>query len=279
MFTRTRLPGFWTFGSTIAPAEFEHIDNYAYAIDGLNGGTYAPSALLTIGGSGLTVAGPFNATDAEYISVDTTLQMEVGSILQLSGNLLANSGAIVGITSGAFLTVASGGTFTMTSGSTANIAATTTLSGTNTLSGTTTISGTLTCSNTVALNGATTQTGAYTKSGTGAINAERVTAINAVLAAWTVSTNADVWYVYDIIAGGTSIYTVKSSTPTPPDGARMSIHAYNTGITKAIDIRREDASLIATLDPGDGGVDLLFFNSGWKLVGSWGAVTLSSVYS
>ena len=36
-FTRTRLPGFWTFGSAVLPGEFEHIDDYAYAIDGKGG--------------------------------------------------------------------------------------------------------------------------------------------------------------------------------------------------------------------------------------------------
>ena len=150
---RVRPVGFWTFNSAVLPAEFELIDaQVAGSLAANSGGTWAPTSLITIGGLGVTVSGPFNATDAKYISVDTTLQIELGANLQLIGNLLANSGAIVGITSGAFLTVASGGTFTGSAGSIVTLAGTTTLSGTNTLSGTTTISGALTCSNTVTLS-------------------------------------------------------------------------------------------------------------------------------
>jgi len=146
-FTRTRLPGFWTFGSTIAPAEFEHIDDYAYAVDGLNGGTYNPSALLTIGGSGLTVAGPFNTNTAGTIQVGTSFTIKLGATMQLVGNTVVNSAAIVGFASGSFLTVSSGGTLTGNAGSIV------TLAGTNTLSGTTTVTGALSLNNTTTIIG------------------------------------------------------------------------------------------------------------------------------
>ena len=160
-FTRTRLPGFWTFNSAVAPAEFEHIDDYAYAIDGQNGGTYAPTGLLTFGGLGVTITSPFNASDAKVISVDTSLTIELGANLLLFGNQIVNSGAIVGFTSGSFLTVSSGGTFTMNAGSTASIAATTTLSGT------TTISGALTITKGVVVTQSTANTPAITCTGNG----------------------------------------------------------------------------------------------------------------
>lgn len=131
--TRTRPPGGWIFNSTVSGAEFDKLDSNGANSISTSGGTYAPADLLTIGGSGLTVSGPFTANDAKYITVDTTLAIELGATLQLTGNLIANSGAIVGITSGAFITVSSGGTFTMNAGSTASIAATTTFSGTTTL--------------------------------------------------------------------------------------------------------------------------------------------------
>lgn len=146
MFTRARLPGFWTFNSTVSPAEFAHLDNYAYAIDGQNAGTYAPSALLTIGGSGLTVNGPFNASDAKIISVDTSLVIELTASMQLIGSQFVNTGGLINVATGAFLTVANGGVFTMSAGSTANIAATTTVTGS------TTISGALTINNNATLN-------------------------------------------------------------------------------------------------------------------------------
>lgn len=135
MFTRARLPGFWTFGSAIAPSEMEHVDDYAYAIDGLNGGTYAPTALVTIGGSGLTVSGPLIATNAQTIDVNASLTINPGAQLSLNDNMVVGSGAIAGFTSGSFLTMSSGSTFTMNSGSTATIggAATITSTGTVTL--------------------------------------------------------------------------------------------------------------------------------------------------
>lgn len=57
MFTRARLAGLWILGSVISPAELEHLDDYSLAIDGDAGGTYAPSAAIVIGGSGVTLSG------------------------------------------------------------------------------------------------------------------------------------------------------------------------------------------------------------------------------
>jgi hypothetical protein len=270
-FTRTRPPGFWTFNSVVAPSEFEHIDDYSYAIDGLGGGTYAPTALITIGGSGLNVTGPMDATDVGTMDVYTTFSIRGGATMQMFGTQIVSG--TLSIISGAFITVGNGGTFTINAGATATVAAAITLSGA------TTISGALTCSNTIALSGVTTQTGTFTKSGTGAISAERVQATNPALAIETISTDADTWYVATIVPGGASVYTVKSSSPTPSVGARVSLNAYNTGIGKSIEVKREDASLIATLTTGDGGVTLVFWDGGWKLVGAWGQVTLGSVYS
>lgn len=134
-FTRTRLPGFWTFGSAVLPGEFEHIDDYAYAIDGKAGGTYAPTGLITIGGLGLTVSGPFIASDADTIDVNGALTINGGAQLNLNDNMVVGTGAIVGFTSGSFLTVQSGATVTFNSGSTltANSGSTVEIKGTCTL--------------------------------------------------------------------------------------------------------------------------------------------------
>jgi hypothetical protein len=117
-FTRTRLPGFWTFGSAVLPGEFEHIDDYAYAIDGKAGGTYAPTGLITIGGLGLTVSGPFIASDADTIDVNGALTINGGAQLNLNDNMVVGTGAVVGFTSGSFLTVSNGATVTFNAGST-----------------------------------------------------------------------------------------------------------------------------------------------------------------
>ena len=163
---RARPFGFWHTSSTVLSGEFEHLDDYAYSVSS-TGGTYSMADLLTIGGTGVTITAPFNASDAKVISVDTSLTIELGATLQLTGNLIANSGAIVGITSGAFITVSSGGTFTMNAGSTANVAATTTLSGTTTISGALTCSNTVTLSKGVTITQSTANTNAVTATGNG----------------------------------------------------------------------------------------------------------------
>lgn len=68
---RIRLSGFWTLGSTFDPAEAEAVDQaQSEAINGDQGGTWAPAAVIAIGGAGLTVAGELRATDA----IDVTFQ-------------------------------------------------------------------------------------------------------------------------------------------------------------------------------------------------------------
>lgn len=126
-FARARLPGFWTFNSAVSPSEFEHLDDYAYAIDGRGGGAYAPTSVITIGGSGLTVSGPFNASDAQIVDVAGSLTIKLGATLQTTGNQVVNSGAIVGFTNGSFLTVQSGATFTMNAGATCTLGANVTI--------------------------------------------------------------------------------------------------------------------------------------------------------
>lgn len=57
MFSRIRMQNGWCIGSTVSPAEFEAIDAMRpKAIDGDGGGTYAPTATLTIGGLATTLS-------------------------------------------------------------------------------------------------------------------------------------------------------------------------------------------------------------------------------
>lgn len=62
--TRIRSTGLWITGSTITQDELERLDQAQYeAINGDAGGTWAPSSLITIGGLGMTVSGPFRGSD------------------------------------------------------------------------------------------------------------------------------------------------------------------------------------------------------------------------
>ncbi len=63
-FVRIRSSGLWITGSTITTDELEQLDANLYAaINGDAGGTWAPSSLITIGGSGMTVSGPLRGSD------------------------------------------------------------------------------------------------------------------------------------------------------------------------------------------------------------------------
>lgn len=176
-FTRTRLPGFWTFGSAVLPGEFEHIDDYAYAIDGKAGGTYAPTGLITIGGLGLTVSGPFIASDADTIDVNGALTINPGAQLNLDDNMVVGTGAVVGFTSGSFLTVQSGATATFNSGSTLTLSGAATLGATgtwttavgsvSTFNGTVTFNSLLTLTKGLAVTQSTANTAAITATGNG----------------------------------------------------------------------------------------------------------------
>lgn len=97
-FSRIRAPGGWIAGSTITPTELETFDqNLSRALDGYAGGTYAPSSLLEIGGSGLKLSSTGN---------------------QLSGTLTVLSGGLLAVNGGAAFVAVEGSTFLVQSDAT-----------------------------------------------------------------------------------------------------------------------------------------------------------------
>ncbi len=61
-FSRVRSSGLWIPNSTVEPHEFEKIDrNLSRAVDGHDGGAYAPSAPIEVGGAGIRVLAPSHA--------------------------------------------------------------------------------------------------------------------------------------------------------------------------------------------------------------------------
>ncbi len=117
-YVRTATSGVWSPLDVPTAAEFTYLDQTLFkAINGDDGGTWAPAAVITIGGLGLTVTGPLIGADAQ-----------------------------ITITSGKFLTIASGGTMTLQNGATATFSGTTTITSSFTFTSTSSI---------VMLNGAT----------------------------------------------------------------------------------------------------------------------------
>lgn len=95
-FARIRAPGMWLDTSVVEDTEFEQFDlNISRAVDGFAGGTYAPSAAIILGGSGLQMTGAFvangaftvnsNALFTENVTVSETLA--VNSFIDLNGGL------------------------------------------------------------------------------------------------------------------------------------------------------------------------------------------------
>ncbi len=66
--------GGWATGYVVTSADFLAIDSLLFkSINGDDGGTWAPSSLITIGGSGLRVTGPFTSSYSTLIDASLTV--------------------------------------------------------------------------------------------------------------------------------------------------------------------------------------------------------------
>jgi hypothetical protein len=71
--TTAKIAG-WAFGELLLSGEIEHIDTEVQkALDGVGGGTYAPSSQLIIGGAGLRITTVLDITGAINITGNTTI--------------------------------------------------------------------------------------------------------------------------------------------------------------------------------------------------------------
>jgi hypothetical protein len=88
-FTRVRATGMWTV-SVLLPSELEKFDaNLFKAPNFADGGTYAPSSAITIGGAGLTLTTTLNAAHASLlgnvtIGYDSSYTLNVNAISNFS---------------------------------------------------------------------------------------------------------------------------------------------------------------------------------------------------
>lgn len=91
----------WSIGTTISPSEAWHFERSIKAsINGDGGGTWAPTSLITIGGSGLTISGPFTVTVAPHftgrIYADEGLTVATGQTLVAHTLSLASMASVGG---------------------------------------------------------------------------------------------------------------------------------------------------------------------------------------
>jgi hypothetical protein len=230
-FTRARLPGFWTIGSTILATDLEHIDDYAYAIDG-RGGTYAPASLITIGGSGLTVSGEFNASNAQSITLNNLLTISGTGLLNIVGNATAQSGALVTFASGSQTTMQGGSMFMQNVGSTGSFFGTNTFNGTTTFAGAVSATSSVTCANGLTVTQSSSNANAIiaTGNGTGA----GLAAVPGVTNTASAPTKAAQFAGYIAMIGTDPDATVTPSTDNPLYGIRIAKALGTTQIVPSI---------------------------------------------
>lgn len=94
--TRIRPGGFWVDASVVTDAEFEALDQAQFeAINGDDGGTWAPLSQIVLGGAGLRVTGPSRLDDAIRIDVSGNLNLGSSSLLeQVAGGTSVFYGAV-----------------------------------------------------------------------------------------------------------------------------------------------------------------------------------------
>lgn len=265
----------WGANATITAAELWALDMGQFVgINGDAGGTWAPSSVITIGGSGLTVTGDCRLAGASsiadcqgftltntgellvsdgthvlveangWISLEGELRIENGGLLEVrSGadvSILAGSAvnvaSAVTVSSGGSITIASGGSFTTASGATVTLGADATRTGRETLSG---------------------------------INARTVRRVTSPTANTNTAPNVnyDIWLV-TINDGNTYTATLEITSPAPVLGEQIIVRKIGTSGT--LSVASQGPIVIANIGPGQSGcVTCVFDGTQWRLISIW----------
>lgn len=257
-FTRARAAGFWTFNSVVAPAEFEHIDDYYKAIDGSGGGAYAPTGVITIGGSGLNVTGQCQLSNIQAATFNCPIVgTEGATITQTTVNTAAitctGNGTAPGITStgGAG---GSGGIFTAGGGNKYGVEG----FGAGTAAG-------------LFAQGGATGNGAIVNAGGG--NAHGIAATGAGTGAGIIANPGASGSAVD--ANGRIIFTGAQPAATADPGANNVLHG--TNVCKAWANISTDAVGGITLNDGYNVAGVLILAS--RIVVTWARVMANSTYT
>lgn len=253
-------PGGLANNQPAGAANLSQLDkNVTKCVNGDEGGAWSPEPdPIMIGGTkGLWVGAPFRADDATVFTVKTggIVTFNAGSTATINGTFTF-TGASTPIFLG-LVTLANTGTLNAAAGSTCTLAGTTSVPS----------GGVFSTTGTGALNlgGVTTQQGVFAKSGSDALVVDRVAEIDKTEPAVTLSTEADFWFVQSPTSAGTTVYTLKSTSPVPPEGVALEVAAYNITVGKTIELQREGGTTIATFGTGYGAARLRFLGGAWRL--------------
>lgn len=88
--------GGWAFGEILTSAQMDALDaDHAAAIDGVGGGTYAPSNPIVVGGDGLSVTGPFACSGPATFTSTVTLGNAESDTITVNGLLVINNDLVI----------------------------------------------------------------------------------------------------------------------------------------------------------------------------------------
>lgn len=111
----------WVSGTDLFAAEMADLDAKTFkAINGDDGGTWAPSSAITIGGAGLTARlVSSNYVDAGTLGIisGSILSVDSASYVSISGSTIFSNGSLTAIQSGAIWAFSGGSSVTFGSGS------------------------------------------------------------------------------------------------------------------------------------------------------------------
>lgn len=292
--TRASLAA-WGATPAVIAAEFWSLDNQVYkAINGDEGGTWAPSAVITIGGSGVTITGPSEFSDiqtAEFngpANFNDNMTLDSAATFSLSGastielgsgtRINVNNGAFIDIESGADLDVKSGGEIDIENGGsivvTAGGVVTVQSGGAISIEGLSGIvlgaSSSISAASGSKVTGTLSQECRLTKTGAAARTIQR-------LHDATSDTNAYFDCSYDVefyshTLASTVTHTLRQTggTQNPVDGDVLWFHVYNTGGGNVI-FRNETSGLVIAYTGGAGHSRLGFVyrTSRWRLLSAF----------
>ncbi len=281
-FVNVRAGAVWAGTSDLLSAEMAVFDTQLFkAINGDGGGTWAPSAVITIGGSGMDVTGPFTAANIGTSTLSGTLGVASGgAVVWANGsNGVVLSGATVTILgdlqisaagagnnqltilTGAFLVADASSHVVFNSKPKCNLGLELAV---GTLQAKTGTSIQVDSGATVVNNGVTTRSGPELLSGASAGMALRAgTATNA-------DTSYDCSKDWRSVAAGTSdwTYTLQHSgvagSEIPYDGMTMTFRRQSTGV-HTIDFRTEAAVNIAVSPISESwSITFIFTSGSWR---------------
>lgn len=295
--TRASLAA-WGATPAVLAAEFWSLDNQVYkAINGDEGGTWAPAAVITVGGSGLTVTGPSSLTNCSDITIDNgTFDMTGTGVITISDTVAvnlsntatinlgsgtrinANSGSFIDIESGADLDVKSGGEIDIENGAQIIVnsggAVVVQSGGAISVEGLSGLvlgaSSSISAASGSKVTGTLSQECRLTKTGAAARTIQRLHDATADASAYF-DCSYDVEFYSHTIATSV-IHTLRQTggTQNPVDGDVLWFHLHNTGGGN-ITFRNETSGLTIAISGGSGHSRLTFVyhSTKWRLLDAY----------